>query len=415
MKRTLILSLCLLLAATASFAAVKNGSKVPDQVMFPIEYYQGQQRAMFEGFEGAFPPTGWTLVQTNINETWFQDCGTYGTPYEGSCFATCLYDAGYTGPQDEWLYFDYTLEAGDECLSFYAYASTYWAIDPYQNYNLFVTIDDQIVWDYYNDNNGAVTWQWQQYVIDLTGYSVGQTITVGIGYQGFDGAQGSFDAIEIGACPPPPPEPCCPSEYVCFVIDFNMDSWNGIPFPCGIGPVPWQWGAPVGIPTVACDDVPVTNVWGTVLAGSYPALVGEGLMVGPFDITDQCYCMELCHYYDTETGWDGGNVKVSTDGGVTWTIVQPFGGYDDILDSTTYVPECVAMEEVFTGDSITFVRDCFDLTDYIGQTVMVGFFFGCDSWDTDDLGWYLKWLKFGSDEYSPVEDSTWGAIKAMYR
>ncbi|MFH1502108.1 MAG: hypothetical protein ABIG03_03580 [Candidatus Eisenbacteria bacterium] len=412
MKRTLILSLCLLMVTGVALAGPKNGDKIPNEIMFPIDYYQGGQRALFEGFEAGVPPAGWTLFQTNAVETW--GVGDYA-PYEGLYYASCLYDATYSGPQDEWMYVDYVIEAGDECLSFYALASVYWAITPYQNYNLFVTVNDVVVWDYFNDNNAAVSWQWQLYVVDISGYSVGETITLGIGYQGYDGAQGSFDAISIGECPPPPPEPCCPSEYVCYVADFNIDDGGGVPFPCGNGPVPWEWGIPVGIPSVACDDVPVTNVWGTVLGGAYLPLTGEALMIGPFDINVLCDCMELCHYYDTEGGWDGGNVKVSTDGGVTWQLVYPFGGYDDILDSTTYVPECVAMEEVFTGDSLTFVRDCFDLSAYHGQTVMIGFFFGADSYATTDLGWYLKWVKIGSDNYSPVEDATWGSIKAMYR
>ena len=56
MKRALILCLCLLFAAGAANAGIKNGSKVPDEVMYPIEYYQGGQRPLFEGFESGVPP-----------------------------------------------------------------------------------------------------------------------------------------------------------------------------------------------------------------------------------------------------------------------------------------------------------------------------------------------------------------------
>ncbi|MBD3347968.1 MAG: hypothetical protein GF400_02080 [Candidatus Eisenbacteria bacterium] len=410
MKRAIIVGLCLAFMATVAFAGPPNpSSRRATEIMFPIQ--DDGYRLMFEGFEGTFPPAGWTLAQTNTNETWGIE--TYD-PFEGLQYASCQYDASYSGPQDEWLYFDYTIEAGDDCLSFYAFASTYWAVDPYQNYNILVTINDQTVWDYYNDNNGAVTWQWQQYSIDLSGYDVGETITVGFGYQGYDGAQGALDAVEIGECPPPPPEPCCPSDYVCLVHDFNTTSCGWSEVACGLGPVPWEWGVPTGIPTVACDDVAVTNVLGTALAGDYTAQTGEGAVIGPYDITQNCWCLELCHYYDIESGYDGGNVKVSTDGGATWTLVQPFGGYDDILDSTTYVAECVGGEEVFTGYSGTFVRDCFDLSAYMNESVLIGFFFGCDS-SVVYPGWYLKWVKLGSDEITPVKDTSWGGIKAMYR
>ncbi len=409
MKRTLILVIGFLFIAGSLFAGpIKPDSRTMHDVMFQID---DGARAYFEGFEGTVPPAGWWLVQTNPVETW--GIGTYAA-YEGFQYATCLYDATYTGPQDEWLYFEYEIEAGDDCLCFWANASIYWAVTPYQNYNLLVTIDDVVLWDYFNDNNGAVNWQWQEYCVDLSAYSVGQVITVGLGYQGFDGAQGSFDAIFIGECAAPPPEPCCPFDNTCYVVDFNEGPDGWYPIPCGIGPIPWEWGSPVGIPTVACDDVPVTHVLATNLVGDYPVQTGEGAVIGPFEITTECYCMELCHYYDIEMGYDGGNVKVSADGGVSWNLVYPFRGYDDILDSPTYIAECVWGEEVFGGWSVSFIRDCFDLTEYVGQNIMVGFFFGSDSSVTYP-GWYIKWVKFGSDETTPVEDSSWGAIKALYR
>jgi len=413
MKYMIAVVMPLLLVAAAAFAGPTDRSeRRASEVMFPIDH--DGYRSLFEGFEGTLPPSGWTLSQTNANQTWFQDCGLYGTPYEGSCNITCLYDDLYSGSQDEWLHFDYTLEAGDECLSFYAYGNPYWAVDPYQNYNLLVTVNDQIVWDYYNDNDGAVIWQWQQYSVDLTRYGTGQTITIGFGYQGYDGAQGSVDAIEIGPCPDPPPEPCCPSEYICYIHDWNVTScgWNDT--ECGAGPIPWEWGVATGIPTVACDDVAVTKILATNLVGDYPVQTGQGAVVGPFAVTANCHCLELCHFYDIETGYDGGNVKVSSDGGTTWTLVHPFGGYDDVLDSTSYTAECVAGEEVFTGHMDSFQRDCFDLTQYIGQNVMIGFFFGSDSSVTYP-GWYVKWVKFGSDMTSPVQDSSWSGIKAIYR
>ncbi|MBM3308336.1 MAG: hypothetical protein FJY74_08420, partial [Candidatus Eisenbacteria bacterium] len=167
--------------------------------------------------------------------------------------------------------------------------------------------------------------------------------------------------------------------------------------------------------TVACDGVPVTHVLATNLAGAYPVSFGESVIVGTFPITPSCYCIELCHFYDFETNWDGGNVKVSADGGQTWTLVYPFGGYDGKNTSTYYPCACVWQQDMFTGTSTTFVRDCFNLVDFIGQTVIVRLDAGSDSYATTDLGWYVKWIKLGGEEQSPVEDATWGSIKAMYR
>ena len=43
-----------------------------------------------------------------------------------------------------------------------------------------------------------------------------------------------------------------------------------------------------------------------------------------------------------------------------------------------------------------------------------GFFFGSDG-SIVYPGWYVKWIKTGGGHTTPVEDSSWGAIKAMYR
>jgi hypothetical protein len=118
-------------------------------------------------------------------------------------------------------------------------------------------------------------------------------------------------------CPQPP---CCPTPFVCLSYDFNESACGWFPMPCLSGAPVWQWGADnTCIPGVACDDVPVTTVLGTVLNGSYVNSAGEIAVIGPIFLDDCCWCMELCHYYDIEDYFDGGNVKVSTDGGVTWT------------------------------------------------------------------------------------------------
>ncbi|MBD3366916.1 MAG: hypothetical protein GF405_01925 [Candidatus Eisenbacteria bacterium] len=228
---------------------------------------------------------------------------------------------------------------------------------------------------------------------------------------GYNGVEGDF-TLSVDCFEQVPP--CCPFPYDCFAFDFNLSACGVQYMDCGLGPNPWAWGVDTGIPQVACDDVEVTNILGTTLNAPYPASVGGIAMVGPVFVEDGCDCLELCHYYDTEFGYDGGNVKVSADGGVTWTQITPARGYDDILDSTYYIAECVADEWVFTGDSGTFIRDCFDLTEFIGQEIMIGLFFGSESYATSDLGWYVKWIKLGG-EASPVEDTSWGSIKSLYR
>jgi hypothetical protein len=208
--------------------------------------------------------------------------------------------------------------------------------------------------------------------------------------------------------------PCCPFPQNCYFLDFNQSPNGWTSLACGLGPVPWAWGVPTGIPTVACDAVPVTNVLVTGLAGNYPVSKGEAAVVGPFQIFNGCKCLELCHYYYME-GYDGGNVRVSTDNGATWTRIAPAGGYPGVISSYSTSTQClVATEPCFNGNSTTFVRSCFDITQYQGQTILVGFFFGADS-SISYRGWAIKWLKIGGTDITPVEGSSWGSIKALYR
>lgn len=407
MKRVLIVFVCLLLAAGVAYAKYEDAKEAVE--MFKPITEEG--RAYFESFEGTtFPPTGWTAVITNPGYTWHRYVGTAA---HGTAFANCLYDPAFV-PQDEKICFTYTIAAGDQCLCFYAMASIYWAITPYQNYNTYVYINGVEKWNFRTNQTGTTSYQWLQYCIPLSGYGVGQQIEVCFRYAGVDGAQAGFDAISIGACPV---VTVCPFQYPCHIIDFNAGPNGWTSLACGTGPIPWQWGVPtIGVPTTACDGVPVTNVLATNLTGVYPVLKGEAAVIGPYVLPPWCRTLELCHFYDYESNYDGGNVKISTDGGSTWTLIEPVSGYTTTLTSTSYPAQCVWQQKVFSGTSTTFIRSCFNISAYSGQTIKIGFFSGSDSYATTDYGWYIKWVKLGTDqEPSPVENTSWGTIKAMYR
>ena len=59
------------------------------------------------------------------------------------------------------------------------------------------------------------------------------------------------------------------------------------------------------------------------------------------------------------------------------------------------------------------VTDCFDLLEYSGESVLIGFFFGSDS-SYGEPGWFINSIRIGSSG-TPVEHQSWGVIKAMYR
>jgi len=207
-------------------------------------------------------------------------------------------------------------------------------------------------------------------------------------------------------------ESCSPLTSVCQMWDFNASDEGFVHRLCGVPVTTWEWGAaPLTIPETACGDVEVSNVLCTGLSGTYPSEAGDAAYVGPVTLETGCTCLELCHYYDTEEYYDGGMVGLSTDDGVTWELLTPARGYDSIGD---WDSSCIGPFPCFNGqDHEEFLLDSFDLTPWVGETIWIGFFFGADG-SSEEQGWYILSAAIGSSE-SPVEDATWGTIKALYR
>jgi hypothetical protein len=201
----------------------------------------------------------------------------------------------------------------------------------------------------------------------------------------------------------------CNLQAVCYDWDFAVGDQGFTTATCDPtgGIAVWEYGA------TSAPGAP-GNVWGTVLNGNYPSDAGDGLVSPMFEVNDACHLMEILHYVHIESNYDGGNVSV--DG----VVIPPTDGYPaTISTSTSYYAFCVDLEEGFTGNGFSgpsedWVARCFDLSGYIGQTIQVEFDFGSDSSVTYP-GWYLAYVKVGTDQVVPVETSTWGNIKELYR
>ena len=98
--------------------------------------------------------------------------------------------------------------------------------------------------------------------------------------------------------------------------------------------------------------------------------------------------LRFYHWYETEQGYDGGYVEVSTDGGNTWINMganffrNPYVGPIDY--GTFTIPNLSA----FSGNSGGFIASYADLSEYAGQEVLVRFKFGTDTQNAG-LGWYV--------------------------
>jgi Secretion system C-terminal sorting domain/Carboxypeptidase regulatory-like domain len=132
----------------------------------------------------------------------------------------------------------------------------------------------------------------------------------------------------------------------------------------------WEWGTPTVSPTFAYSGV---NCWATVLGGNYNNLDNDWLTsVTSFQANDGNATLSYYHYLSYEGNYDGYNVKVSTDGGDTWTVIDPVGGYT--------MPSIVGLggEPGFSQFS-DWTEVTFNMGDLVGTPFWIAFHHGTDS------------------------------------
>ncbi len=197
----------------------------------------------------------------------------------------------------------------------------------------------------------------------------------------------------------------CNLTCICYDWDFAVSNQGfTAPNACDTGGTPcWQYGTTTYIPGAP------GAVWGTILNGNYPVNSGDALKSPSFTVTENCKYVEIYHYFYTESSYDGGNVKFND------ALITPQGGYTGLVCSSTYYYAwCVDNEMGWMGQSGGWRAECFDLSQFVGQTGALTFEFGSDSSVTYQ-GWYVASVKVGGFGASPVEDSTWGQIKGLFQ
>lgn len=180
-----------------------------------------------------------------------------------------------------------------------------------------------------------------------------------------------------------------------FVWDFETDNGNYIP----AGNV-WEWGVPASGPGAAHSG---TKLWATILGGNYPNSANATLDLPPITIAaDRPYTsFSFWHWYNMENEYDGGNVKISTDGGATFQIITPARGYDATSRSTN---AGIPSQPCFTNVHELWQNDVFDLSSFAGQEVILRFHFGSDG-SVNRSGWYLDDARLRSSSTDDVAPS----------
>ena len=103
--------------------------------------------------------------------------------------------------------------------------------------------------------------------------------------------------------------------------------------------------------------------------------------------------LSFWHRYNLEagmtTGYDGGVLELSSDGGNSWQDLGPFivqNPYDYVISTSYGSP--IAGRQAWSGDSMTWQEVIVDLSSFAGQDVQVRWRLACDR-SVADEGWYL--------------------------
>ena len=99
--------------------------------------------------------------------------------------------------------------------------------------------------------------------------------------------------------------------------------------------------------------------------------------------------LSFSHLYNTESGWDGGMVEISTNGGTSWTDLGPNmtqNGYNGGLGNGSN--GTIANRSAFTGNSGGFIETVIDLSAFANTTAQFRFLYGEDD-NTNVEGWYV--------------------------
>jgi hypothetical protein len=124
-----------------------------------------------------------------------------------------------------------------------------------------------------------------------------------------------------------------------------------------------------------------THLWATNLSGNYPDNADYSLLTPPIYIGMNA-SLSFWHYLGCESGWDGGNVSVSTNGGSSWTIVQPSTG-------GTYITNITALGEPgFSGGPTSWTQVTFDLNQFANNEIIIRWHFGSDI-TVNGTGWFI--------------------------
>ncbi len=170
-------------------------------------------------------------------------------------------------------------------------------------------------------------------------------------------------------------------------VDFSLEGytfWNDFETDDGglVSSSVWDWGAFTSGPMAGHSG---TNGWATSISGDYPNGANSTLDTPTsYLIGSPVAMLEFWHWYNIENSYDGGNVKISIDGGSSWSVIVPLTGYPGSANTSNPL----SGEAIFCGITTDWEFLQFDLSGYVGQSIILRWHFGSDS-SVQYPGWYI--------------------------
>ena len=341
-----------------------NGWYIDDISVAPLEF--DEVLIELESFE-AFPPSGWEVVHYLPGGT-----GNYGNwVWYSSYGGVARAGYNYLAPTDVALItpeLDLTA-LGSQPLSF-----DYYIYDSYGALNdVDITTDGGATW------TNLVSWTtssggWQYgYSIDLSSYTGICQIRFRYTNPGTSSTYWYIDNVAIGST--------TITEGTVYYGLEDFEGGNGGYTSSGSTQGHWEYGSPVVEPPGAYSP---THCWATDIDTDYVNSISTTLDSPSISLvgTTAPY-LAFYQWMYCENSYDGGNVKISTNGGSTFSVIDPVGGYPD--DLITGLPG----EPGFTATMTPWHEVFFDLSAFIGETVIFRWHFGGDSSVSSYPGWAI--------------------------
>lgn len=158
----------------------------------------------------------------------------------------------------------------------------------------------------------------------------------------------------------------------------------------------WQWGQ-----DSSAGAHSGTHTWGTLINQQYPNNVNWTL-TSPSVYIGMNFVLEFYQYFDTELNYDGGNVKISTNNGSSWTMLTPEGGYTQQNVSALNGPG-------YAGSSGGWQLARFDLSSYPNQNVRFRWTFASDTM-IQGQGWYIDDVQ--TTGFVPFAGKVYGSVSS---